>query len=121
MNNVRQKRYETGTLFRTCGRRLVCASALLPVFLLVHYAAYWLRFDGQLTQHELNLITSTMLYVAAVKLVVFGWFRVYQSWSRYLTFHDLVTIVQASTVSSLLLSAADHLCFPHWRFREVCF
>ena len=112
MNNVPESPHETRTQYRTHGRRLACAAALLPVFLLVHYAAYWLRFDGQLTRHELNLLASTVLYVGAVKLVIFGWFRVYQSWSRYLTFHDLVTIVQASTVSSLLLSAVDHLALP---------
>ena len=33
-------------------RKWLCAAALIPVFLTVHCAAYWLRFEGQLSVFE---------------------------------------------------------------------
>ena len=82
MKNAQDQFRRAGTLARPYSRRVLCAAALLPVFLLVHFAAYWLRFEGELGPRELHLIASTILYATCVKLVVFGWFRVYQSWSR---------------------------------------
>ena len=43
---------------------------------------------------------------------VFAWFRVYQGWSRYLTFYDLITIAQASVGSSLLLVMGAFFLLP---------
>jgi len=89
-----------------------CALALLPAFAAIHFFSYWLRFDGQLGQSEWNAFSTTVLWVVAIKLVAFGWFRVYQGWSRYVTFHDLVALIKAATASSLLLLLADYLFHP---------
>ena len=100
------------TRARPYQRRVLCAMGLLPVFLIVHCMAYWLRFEGQLGERELNNMARTIAQVVCLKLLVFGWFRIYEGWSRYLTFHDLITIVQASTASSLVLAFAHYLLFP---------
>ncbi len=112
MNDLANKLKPVLATVRPYRRRVVCAAALAPVFLAVHYLAYWLRFEGVLTERELNQLAATVLYVVFVKLAVFGWLRVYEGWSRYLTFHDLITIVQASTASSLALAVGDYLFFP---------
>ncbi len=100
------------TSMRLSGRHLGCAAALLPVFALVHAAAYWLRFDGALGPAEWLALSHTAFWAVAIKLVVFAWFRIYQSWNRYVTFADLMALLYAATVSSLLLLLADYLLLP---------
>ncbi len=83
-------------------RQLLCMGALLPVFVGVYYLSYWLRFEGQLGPTELNRFWGTAVWVVAVKLMLFGWFRIYQGWGRFVTFYDLVALVQAATTSLLM-------------------
>jgi len=84
-------------------RQMTCAAALLPVFVACYYIAYSLRFEGQLGPSELRRFTATVAYVVMFKVVFFGWFGVYRGWTRFVTFYDLVALVQAS-FSSLLLT-----------------
>lgn len=93
-------------------RHVLCALALLPAFAAVHFLSYWLRFDAQFEDYVWTSFFVTVVWAAAIKLVVFGWFRVYQGWTRYVTFHDLVALIKAATVSSLLLLLADYLFHP---------
>jgi len=85
---------------------------LLPVFVALHFASYWLRFDGKLGQSEWNALYITIVWAVLIKLALFGWFRVYQGWTRYVTFYDLMTMIKAITASSLLLLLADYLFHP---------
>jgi FlaA1/EpsC-like NDP-sugar epimerase len=94
-------------------RQLVCMAVLTPVFAAVYYLAYWLRFDGDPLAAYLGLFTVTMVMVVPVKCLMFGWFRVYQGWGRHVTFHDLVTLAQATTCSSLVMALADYLFLPY--------
>jgi len=93
-------------------RHLVCAAGLLPVFATVHFASYWLRFDGEMSPSVWNALSITIVWAVLLKLALFGWFRVYQGWTRFVTFHDLTTLIKASTASSLLLLLADYLFHP---------
>jgi FlaA1/EpsC-like NDP-sugar epimerase len=97
---------------RQARRQLACASCLLPIYAGVYYLAYWLRFDGQPDRFHLDLFWSTIAPVLLVKCLVFGWFRLYQGWSRHVTFHDLLALVQASTASSVILALGDYLLLP---------
>ena len=94
------------------GPQLICAAALAPVFATINYLVYLLRFEGQLSAATLAKIGSTIGCVVLIKLLVFGWFRIYQEWNRYVTFYDLLTLCQATTVGSLLLVLGDYLFFP---------
>jgi FlaA1/EpsC-like NDP-sugar epimerase len=47
-----------------------------------------------------------------VKVAVFAVFRIYQGWNRYVTFHDLIALLKASIVSSLLILLANYLLLP---------
>ena len=97
---------------RFCRRHAICAAALAPAFAGIHFLAYWLRFDGQMDRLIWYSLSITLVWAVLIKLIVFGWFRVYQAWTRYVTFHDLMTLIKATTVSSLLLLLADYLFHP---------
>ena len=97
---------------RQARRQLGCAGCLLPIYASVYYLAYWLRFDGQLDVFHRNLFQATIVPVVLVKCLAFGWFRVYHGWNRPVTFHDLLALVQASTVSSVALALCDYLLVP---------
>jgi FlaA1/EpsC-like NDP-sugar epimerase len=93
-------------------RQMLCAAALAPLFVAAHMGAHWLRFGLPLGGTEGTNFAATIAVVVLVKLVVFGSFRVFQGWSRYVTFHDLVTLGKAATVSSLVLVLSDYLFSP---------
>ena len=93
-------------------RQLVVVAGLIPLFLAIHYGAYWLRFDGRIGESELGQVAATIGWVALAKLVVFAWFGAHQGWSRYLTFHDLFVLVQAASVGALVVACGDYIFFP---------
>lgn len=93
-------------------RQVMWATALLPVFVASYYIAYCLRFEGQLEPGELRRFTATVAYVVLFKLLLFGWFGIYQSWTRFVTFYDLVALVQASLSSLLVTIMVDRFFQP---------
>ncbi len=95
--------------WRPAWRSLLCAAAFLPLFALIHFSSYWLRFEGQIAGQPWNHFCSTVTWAVAIKLGMFGGFRLYQGWGRYVTFHDLMMLVKAVTASSLLLVLVVHL------------
>ena len=99
---------------RRFGRRVACALMLLPVLVAVYYFSYWLRYEGQLDAKALARFISTVAVVVGVKLALFAWFRIYDGWGRYVTFYDLVSLVQAS-VASLLVTAVVERLLMHSR------
>jgi len=90
-------------------RQLLCAACLAPVFVGIYYLSYWLRFEGQLAPEVWQRFASTIAYVVLIKLLLFGWFRIYQGWVRFVTFYDLVTLVQASTSSLFVTVLVDRV------------
>lgn len=93
-------------------RQLKSALFLLPVFVGSYYFAYWLRFEGQLGTAEMYRFWSTVGQVVLIKLALFGWFRIYPGWGRFVTFYDLVALVQAATSSLLVTVLVDRFCTP---------
>lgn len=96
-------------------RQLRCASILLLVFAASYYFSFWLRFEGQMDADQMRRFSSTIGYVILIKLLLFGWFRMYQGWGRFVTFYDLVTLVQAATGSLLAMVLVDRF------FLATCF
>lgn len=90
-------------------RHLLVIAGLAPLIAAVHFAVYWLRFEGRLTPSEVNQFSATVGGVVLVKLLAFTWFGVYRGWGRYVTFHDVVVLVKATTLASLLTALADYL------------
>ncbi|MBN00773.1 MAG: hypothetical protein CMJ77_16780 [Planctomycetaceae bacterium] len=85
----------------------------MPLFAIIQYTAYWLRFEGQLDASTQLHLQHTLIAVVFIKVVTFTWFRIYQGWNRYLTFYDLITLAQATVASSLVLVLAAYLFTPN--------
>src|SRR5688572_20584002 len=90
-------------------RHLAYSVAFMPVLALIQFAAYWLRFDGQLGAAEMQVLWSTLVWAILIKTAAFTWFGIYQSWDSYVSFHDLVSLCKAATLSSVLLAMGDYL------------
>ncbi len=93
-------------------RRLLTAAALVPIFVGTFYFSHWLRFEGQLGPREMARFWAAVGVVLAIKMVVFAWFRLYQGWGRFVTFDDLITLVQAATTCLLLTVLVERLFMP---------
>ncbi|MHB0959431.1 MAG: polysaccharide biosynthesis protein [Pirellulaceae bacterium] len=93
-------------------RQLLCGITGAIVFAMIHFVAYWLRFDEAVFTQAGHVFTTTVLWAVLVKSVVFGRLRAYQGWSRYVTFHDLLTLIKAATISAALLLVANYLFHP---------
>ena len=93
-------------------RHACCAAVSIPVFAAIHVLAYWLRFDGLMGPNEWRMFSNTVVTAILVKVLVFAALRIYQGWNRYVTFHDMVSLVKASTASSLLILAVNYLLIP---------
>jgi FlaA1/EpsC-like NDP-sugar epimerase len=88
------------------GARAVLA---VPVFAIIYYLVWNLRFDAAIPPTMFNLMVRTVGLVIAVKLASFTWFRIFHTLRQSLTFHDLIVLVQAATVASLTLVTIDSL------------
>ena len=84
----------------------------LPLFVASYYGAFLLRFAGDPGWRFNDIYFSTLLAVLAVKCVVFVWFRLHQGWTRYVGFHDLLTLGQAVTCAALGVTLVDTMCLP---------
>lgn len=84
---------------------------LAPVCMAVHFLAYWLRFDGNLGSKELSIFWSMLGPVVAMRVVVFVWFGICRSWSNYVTFYDLIALLRATTIGSVLMALCDYVVF----------
>jgi len=90
-------------------QQLLWLAQLAPLFVGICYLSFWLRFEGQLGPEQWRVFRSMVVWVVLIKLALFGWFRIHQGWSRYVTFYDLVSLAQATTGSLLVMVMVDHL------------
>jgi len=81
----------------------------IPMFAIIYYAAYWLRFDGDLSAVAHPAWRAELAYSVLAKYLCFGFFGCYYSTSRHLTFHDLVALIKAVTASSIMLTIGDYM------------
>ncbi|MDD4889597.1 MAG: nucleoside-diphosphate sugar epimerase/dehydratase [Phycisphaerae bacterium] len=91
----------------TRNRRATIFAVHSLLFLLALFGSFLLRFDFRLTAPDkLSWIVLHFLPAApillAIKLGVFGFFRLYDGWWRYAGFKDLLGVVKATYVSTLL-------------------
>lgn len=84
---------------RMQARILIGILALLAVFVLSYAGAFYLRFDGRFSPLVREWFWTSLPYVVAIKTLVFVGFRIHRSWGKFLTFYDLVVLLEASTVA----------------------
>src|SRR5437870_4323604 len=88
---------------------IVLAHAVLVA--LAYWFAFVLRFEFRLLPDELSKWSRTLPFVLVVRLLVFQWFHLYVGLWRYVSMRDIVVILKAGTLSSLLLSGGILLVY----------
>ncbi len=84
-------------------RRPIVLALHLLLIPLGYYAAFSLRFDFRPPQPYVDLFWRTMPYLAALRLGSFALFGLFHGWWRHVGMRDLVDLVRAITLSSVLL------------------
>ncbi|WP_424897143.1 polysaccharide biosynthesis protein [Thermogutta sp.] len=94
------------------GKGLVGVGVLIVGLVASYLCAFHLRFDG-LGQGEVQRwFWTTLPYVVAIKLLVFVSFGVHRSWTRFLSFYDLLVLVEASTAALAAVVIFDRFLLP---------
>lgn len=93
--------------WRVVLRDVVGLSGLCLVFLASYFISYYLRFDGDTWLWVEKWFLRTAPYICAVKLLVFFGFRIHRSWGRFLTFSDLLLLIQATTAAFVAVVVVD--------------
>ena len=81
-------------------RRIVLDFAHLLLLPLAYFAAFWIRFDGQIPGAYLRLFWVTVPAVVAIRALFMRGFKAHHGWWRYVSMSDLRSIVLAVTLSS---------------------
>jgi len=82
------------------------------VFLVSYFASYYVRFDGDTWLWINRWFLHTAPYICGIKLLVFLSFRIHRSWGRFLTFSDLLLLVEATTVALVAVAVVDRFLLP---------
>jgi FlaA1/EpsC-like NDP-sugar epimerase len=84
-------------------RRPIVLALHLMLVPVGYYAAFSLRFDFRPPQAYLDLFWRTVPYLVVLRLACFALFGLFHGWWRHVGMRDLVDLVRATTVSSILL------------------
>ncbi len=88
--------------------RLVGGIAVLTLLGAFAYcAAFLLRFDGVLGADQSYLLFSTIGWVVAFKMLAIVHSRLHLEFNKYVSFHDMLTIVRAATLGSIGITLVD--------------
>lgn len=90
---------------------LLVASAYLSAFLI--------RFEFNLPAREFELFLRTLPLLLVVRLLVFACFHLHEGLWRYVSMRDIVAILKAGTLGSLIFTAGVLLLFGHGFPRSV--
>ena len=82
-------------------RRPVVVVIHLAVVIFANYAAFWLRFDGEIPRTDVALLVQMMPWLIAIRGLVFIPFRLYEGLWRYTSVWDLRNIVAGVLTSSV--------------------
>ncbi len=84
-------------------RRVFLIFLDLFAIIVSYVGAYLLRFGGNIPRTEMSLMTNTIFVVMVVRFAMFAYFKVYTGLYRYASINDLIQIIKAVTVGSILL------------------
>ncbi len=76
-----------------------------------YLGAFLVRFDFDLPAAEWDRFLRTLPLILLVRMVVFAWFHLYEGLWRYVSMRDILAILKAATLSSVVLSAGVLLFF----------
>jgi len=128
-----------GTEGEPCVRAVVDRGVVLDIFLmhkrrilevlvdvvligLAYAGSFMIRFDGDIPPPHLRVLAESLPLILSLKLVVFASFGLYSGVWRYADMRDLLAILKAVTLSSVLSVAAMTILFRFELFpRAVVF
>jgi FlaA1/EpsC-like NDP-sugar epimerase len=85
-----------------------------PIVLVLHlllvplgyYMAFALRFDFRVPERHIDLYWRTVPYLMVLRMASFAIFGLFHGWWRHVGMRDLIDLVRATTLSSVLLLLA---------------
>src|SRR5688500_14556310 len=85
-----------------------------PIVLVLHlllvplgyYMAFALRFDFRPPERHIDLYWRTVPYLMVLRMASFAIFGLFHGWWRHVGMRDLIDLVRATTLSSVLLLLA---------------
>lgn len=96
-------------------RTAVLVAIHVLVFSLAYELAFLLRFDFAVPPKMQALFRETLPWVLLIKLAMFYWLRSFHGWWRHVTFADLVLLMRASVLSTLVIAAVDYFFIPRYQ------
>jgi FlaA1/EpsC-like NDP-sugar epimerase len=97
-------------------RRVAVIVIQAALVALSNYAAFWLRFDGNLPEAEEIVFYRTLLWVVAIRTAMFVPFRLYEGLWRYTGMWDLVNIIKSVALGTLALFLLVHGFYGQWAY-----
>jgi FlaA1/EpsC-like NDP-sugar epimerase len=86
-------------------RRPLVVTLHLVLIVIANYVAFWLRFDGNIPTLQWSNFVGMLPWLVAIRMATFMPFRLFQGLWRYTGLSDLLNILSAVSVSSLVFVA----------------
>ena len=84
----------------------------LAIISLSNYLSFWIRFDGDIPDQQINTFVQTLPWLIVIRGVAFFFFRLYEGLWRYTSIWDLYKILSGVVSSTIVLYAFIHVVFP---------
>lgn len=102
-------------------RRILEVLVDMALMTLAYTASFAVRFDGDIPKDHFLVLARSLPLIIPLKLIVFSSFGLYRGVWRYVGMQDLIAILKAVTVSSLLAIAAMTMLFRFELFPRTVF
>ncbi len=96
---------------RLSKRALLILTVHAVIFVLVYWLAFGLRYDFAIPQKQLHTFWLTLPALLLLKVAIFYALGHCHGWWRYVTFSDLVLLLRAATLSTLVIAALNLFAF----------
>lgn len=89
--------------------------AHLAILTLSYEVSFRLRFDWQVPDGDRAIFWKTLPGILALKLIFFQRFGSLHGWWRHVTFADLASLLNVSTLSTLVIASIDYFIIPQYQ------
>jgi len=100
-------------------RRYVIVAIHIILVTVAYYLAFLLRFDLRLPAVEWDRFFQSLPLLLLIKLFVFGYFHLYEGLWQYVSMRDILAILKAGTLSSMIFAAGILVVIGHGFPRSV--